>query len=230
MRKIAVYAAFLLLAALTLALAAGCAKTGTRAPLPSFPDESTSESVVPFQPDTPSEPTPVVTPDPTPVSTPSLPDPTPTPTTPLGSETPDIPSEQTPTPAPVFEPITGVFMSDTGTSLNLEAEYTVNRSDDGTYTVSVTVYLDCFSLFCSKRTNCNYLTIDGTEFVYSTDALAFDDGTGRHRTALYSNEVTYTEEQLPDGIYISASWYFHGRYSKVEIDRIVAEGRISLNG
>ena len=222
MKKIAAFTA-LLLAALTLILAAGCEKVATRAPLPSLPEESPSESVVPFQPDTPSTPTPVVTPTPdTPTPTPSLP----TPTTPSGDETPDVPSDPTtptPTPAPVFEPVTGVFMSDTGTSLNLEVEYTVSRGEDGVYTVSATVYLDCFSLFCSKRTNCNYLTIDGQEFVFSTDALAFDDGTGRHRTELFKKEVTYTGEQLPGEIYISASWYFHGSYSKIEIDRIAAE-------
>ncbi len=146
---------------------------------------------------------------------------------PAVSSTPAASSvSSSPTPsfgAPEIQ-LSGIFKSDTGTGLNLAIEWSVETVSEGNYRVSATVFLESYSLICSSRTNCNSITIGEEDFVYSTDALQYDDGTGRHRTKFASAEMFYTAETLPKQLNISATWLFRGVYSKVEIHTLTASG------
>ncbi len=150
----------------------------------------------------------------------SLDNPTP-PNPPTSPDPPDTPSDDPSPEDPVIE-LSGTCSSNTGTQLNLVVDWKIETVSPGNYKVTVTVYLDSYSLYCSARTNCNSITVGDYDFVYSTDAIAYDDGTGKHHTQLALKEVLYTAETLPEQLEIGADWYFNGTYSRTPIGMLSA--------
>ena len=153
----------------------------------------------------------------------------PTVSTSTNAETETPPSTE-PTPSVKEYNLTGSFSSDTGTTLNLEIVYAVTTVEAGLHKVTVTVYLDSYSLSCNSRTNCNTITIGDNDYVFSTGAIVYNSGTGRHRTELSTAEALYTDEELPEELQIGATWLFKGTYSQVEIDTLEVSGSVALYG
>ncbi len=119
-------------------------------------------------------------------------------------------------------------MSNTETSLNVYFDYVISETDEGKIKAEIAVYLDHYSLFCGSRTDCNSVIIGNDSFIYSTEALHFDAGTGRHHTELTKISAEYEREELQGDLKLSASWLFNGTYSKVPIGLITAETTVTI--
>lgn len=162
-------------------------------------------------------PTPAGTPEPTPT-----PEPTETPE-PTVSPTP----EDTQTPVPTAIPpatATGSIRSDTGTDLNLVADWEAYSAGDNSMTLAVTLYAESYSLTCRAIFDGAVVTIDGSDIVFDTAAVEYS-GDELHKSELGSVSVTMPLGE--DGtltVPISAVWNFGGSYSGTDFATLSAEG------
>lgn len=158
------------------------------------------------------------TPEPTPSPT-ATPEPTPSPT-----------EEPSPTPEPTEEPVVdaaGSFRSDTGTGLNLVAEWTLASAGEGNVLVTVTLYAESYSLQCSSIYNGGTVVLDGGSHSFNTEPVSYDGSAGLAKNALGSVSVTMPlGEDGAFSIPASASWSFGGTYSGTELGLISAGGMI----
>ena len=151
------------------------------------------------------------------------------------SETPGVsPDETTDKTSPGTDPssevrsVSGAFYSDTGTALEMELDWTVEKQEDGGCLVTAKVFLNCYSLYCAARTNCNTVTIGDTDYLYSTEKLALETKEEKNHVELCTVTHKIDAGEVPDELYIGASWLFLGKYSKVSIDTLEASGKVKL--
>ncbi|HBD86375.1 MAG TPA: hypothetical protein DC001_03000 [Clostridiales bacterium] len=156
------------------------------------------------------------------------PEPSPTPTEQPPSPTP---TEQPPTPTPTLTPIdlAGSFQSDTGTDLNLIAEWTAVSSDEEKVTLTVALYVESYSLQYSSLDNGATVVIDGVSHSFITDPIDYDGADGLAKNRLGSISVNLTpDENRTLTVPISVSWAFVGTYSGVDLESISAQDTIVL--
>lgn len=163
-------------------------------------------------------PTPAISaaPTPTPVPTPT---PTPAPT-------------PTPTPPPVQygESLgSGTFKSDTGTGLNLRADWSAKTVSDAKIEVTIKVSVDSYSLHLQAVPYAVKLSVNG-EYV-SMDAPAVDyDGTSATNTVFGSKTFTVSlSSGSAASIPVAIEWHFGGTYGGEELDVIECGGNISVS-
>ena len=197
------------------------------------------------------EPSPAPVPDATPdrgetvtTSTPG-PEPSPTPmATPAPMETfqpaPENTAQPTPepsaapTPAPTAEPAapapgtiaSGSFRSDTGTPLNLVADWRAVSIDAANVRITVTLSLESYSLDIGERRG-NLLTFNGQEYYFLTDPIEIT-GEGFVKTQIYvwSQEVPLSQLSFE----LSVRWNLLGSYSKQEMEAIELSGSYEYHG
>lgn len=240
-----VMAALMLFGILSLAACTHKKTEGEKTPsspeqqVSSLPDGSSKDESSPLPPtisteDPSAEPTPPPPSKPDVPTVPDLPTESVEPSEPTEPIEPSLPVEPS-LPSDPIEPsepenrvinASGHAASDTGTSLNLWLDWSIETLEDGSYKVSAVSYLDSYSLFCGKRTNSNRMVIGDTPFVYSTPAMNYSADSGRHHTKFAEFSVVYEAEELPDTLTISADWLFNGTYSGKSISTIVVEAVI----
>lgn len=169
--------------------------------------------------------TPAVTPAPAPAATPTpTPAPTPTPT-----------PAPTPASVPTGTPLgSGSFRSDTGTALNITAEWSARTAGSSTAEVEMTVKLNCYALNMIAVAKSLHLCV-GEEYV-SLDVPAVDYS-GREAMTAVIGTHTFTVP-LADGesktLPVAVEWQFGGSYGKDEdgnpkkLDVIECGGSITL--
>lgn len=191
-----------------LVLGSGCGKKESPEPTP-----TTEETAVPAP-----EPTPrgevVITA--APGSTPS-PVNTPMPT----AEIPENGSEF----APVD--ISGSFRSNTGTALNLVADWQCVSVSAKNVRLTITLSLESYSLSVGERA-ANQLVLNGIPITYRTAALEVPSG-GLSKTELYTWSETLPlmeDGSLQQDLY--AYWVFTGTYSGVQIEKLELSGHIAV--
>jgi cytoskeletal protein RodZ len=177
------------------------------------------------EPEPTSAPSPAESSEPTAAET-EAPSPSPT-AEPSPSPTPEEEPSPSPTPYPVIEE-SGSFKSDTGTALNIVADWTAVSSGDGNVTLTVTLSAESYSIECGAIRNGATIVIDGESHTFSTSALDYDGNTSA-KNVLGSVSTTL---QLGDGgtltVPISAVWAFGGTYSDKEMGSISAEGEAAI--
>ena len=167
------------------------------------------------------------------------PDPTPAPTagplaTPAPAETfqpaPSSEPVQTPEPLPqpTEEPVivnpnqlaSGSFRSDTGTALNLIAEWRAVSVTEDTARMTITLYLESYSLDIGERRG-NLLTFNGREYYFMTDPIELTGGDFM-KTQIYvwSQDISMSELSFD----LSVRWNLLGSYSKKEMEAIELSG------
>lgn len=145
------------------------------------------------------------------------------------------PSLITPSPSPSPTPTesyglidaSGSFRSDSGTALNLIADWSCVSVNAGNARLTVELSLESFSLYVGERPY-NTLIINGNTITFHTPAIETDGG-DTIVTPLYTWSETIPLN--PDGtldLEISAEWVFTGTYSGKEIDSLCLEGSIIL--
>jgi hypothetical protein len=121
----------------------------------------------------------------------------------------------------------GSFRSDTGTVLNLTADWTAVSSGDGNVTVTVTLSVESYSLQCSEIYQGATVTIGGESRSFDTPAVAYDGSAGLASTPLGSVSVTLPADGGTLSVPITAAWKFGGTYSGTDLPVITAEGTAS---
>ena len=157
-------------------------------------------------------------------TTPSpTPDPTPVPT-----------AEPTPVPQPKGMVISsGTISSNTGSLLNIHADWTAMVEDENNASVTVTVYADSYQLHYTAVTPVKIKVGDNTVSVNASD-IEYDLGTLKS-TLLGTATVTVPLSRGESNTFpISAQWYFGGEYgdgngNRVSLETITCEGAITLS-
>jgi hypothetical protein len=222
MKRIVCFALAMLLA-LTLW---GCGKKPEPAPTaaPSPDDSGRGETIVTAAPE---------------------PDPTPAPTagplaTPAPAETfqpaPSSEPVQTPEPLPqpTEEPVivnpnqlaSGSFRSDTGTALNLIAEWRAVSVTEDTARMTITLYLESYSLDIGERRG-NLLTFNGEEYYFLTDPIEISGGDFvKTQIYVWSQEIPLAQLSFE----LAVKWNLLGSYSKKEMEAIELSGSYTYTG
>ena len=166
--------------------------------------------------------TPAPTSTPEPMATPS---PTLTPTA-APTDTPAPPSPTaTPTPTPVIERTSsGSFRSDTGTWINVVVYYQIERKGD-TATLSLTAYVESYSLQTAQRVNDLEFSVNGRSLYESTGPIVVDEGSGKTETLLGSAETDVTPGSACT---VKVTWAFMGSYGNKDIEYITAEETLQI--
>ena len=193
------------------------------------------------------EPSPAPVPDNTPergetitTATPG-PEPSPTPmATPEPMETfqpaPENTAQPTPEPLPeeTTEPVivnpsvlaSGSFRSDTGTALNLVADWRAVAIDATTARITVTLSLESYSLDIGERRS-NVLTFNGEEYYFLTDPIELEGGDFcKTQIYVWSKEIGMSELSFD----LSVRWNLRGSYSKKEMEDIELSGSYTYDG
>ena len=193
------------------------------------------------------EPSPSPTPDPTAdrgetvtTATPG-PEPTVTPmATPAPMETfqpaPENTAQPTPEPLPTETPepagvdpsllASGSFRSDTGTPLNLVADWRAISLTESTARITVTLSLESYSLGVGERRS-NVLTFNGEDYYFMTDPIEIEGGDFvKTQIYVWSKEIPLSQLSFQ----LSARWNLKGSYSKKEMETIELSGSYEYDG
>ncbi len=123
----------------------------------------------------------------------------------------------------------GTFRSDTGTSLNIHADWTATVSGDRTVDIAVSVYVDSYSLYTGASPNALNIAVDGQYASLASPAIEYDGTDGPRSTLI--NSRTFTVNLLSGElktIPIEVAWLYRGTYSNVSLDTIECGGSIGL--
>ena len=172
---------------------------------------------------------PTVTPMPVSTIMPTPVPPTPAPTlppTPAPTPTP-VP---TPTPIPVGQVIgSGSFKSETGTPLNVRADWTAELLDANRVKVKVAVYLESYSLNIIASQNALHVSVGDDYVSANTPAVNLDDNTAIHPSLLNTTEHTLQLAGGEGGSFpVQVQYLFRGTYFNQPIDTIECGGMIQL--
>ncbi len=128
-----------------------------------------------------------------------------------------------------FDPvdISGSFRSDTGTALNLIADWECVSVSAKNVRLTIKLSLESYSLSVGERT-ANQLVLNGVPITYRTPALEVPSG-GLTKTELYTWSETLPlmeDGSLQQDLYVF--WVFTGSYSGVEMEKLELSGHISV--
>ena len=140
---------------------------------------------------------------------------------PTAEPTPSPTPSPTPTPAPASA--SGSFKSDTGTGLNIVADWTLTPNADGSYTLALTLSAESYSLYTVDSWHAAKLELGGSSWEFDTKALSYD-GPGIGTNELGSLTVTVSGSAVPATA--TLTWNFQGKYGGTELPKIVATGTI----
>lgn len=177
------------------------------------------------------------TPQPTPAIAPSTaPTATPVPATQVPTQAPTPTPIPTATPEPVQPVIpqgevigSGSFTSDTGTPLNLRADWTATVLDAERVEVTVNVYLVSYQIEVRELYNAVNVSVGDQYASANSPAIKWENNT-KLETLLASTVHTLS---LPSGssasFPLAAQYQFGGTYSKVDLPVIECGGTIELS-
>lgn len=177
------------------------------------------------------------TPQPTPAIAPSTaPTATPVPATQVPTQAPTPTPIPTATPEPVQPVIpqgevigSGSFTSDTGTPLNLRADWTATVLDAERVEVTVNVYLVSYQIEVRELYNAVNVSVGDQYASENSPAIKWENNT-KLETLLASTVHTLS---LPSGssasFPLAAQYQFGGTYSKVDLPVIECGGTIELS-
>ena len=149
---------------------------------------------------------------------------------------PENTAQPTPEPLPeaTEEPVivnpnqlaSGSFRSDTGTALNLVADWRAAAIDATTARITVTLSLESYSLDIGERRG-NILTFNGEDYYFVTDPIEIAGGDFvKTQIYVWSQEIPMSELSFD----LSVRWNLRGSYSKKEMEAIELSGSYEYTG
>ena len=124
----------------------------------------------------------------------------------------------------------GTFRSDSGTSINVHADWTALVSGTNTVDITVTAYVDSYSLYTTASPDVLNIAVDGQYFSLASPAIEIPTTTTPVSTKINSRTVTVT---LSGGetrnIPVEAIWQYRGTYGGTYLDAIECGGNITLS-
>ena len=124
----------------------------------------------------------------------------------------------------------GTFRSDSGTSINVHADWTALVSGPNTVDITVTAYVDSYSLYTTASPDVLNISVDGQYFSLASPAIGIPPTTQPVSTKINSRTVTVT---LSGGetrnIPVEVIWQYRGTYGGTYLDAIECGGNITLS-
>ena len=124
----------------------------------------------------------------------------------------------------------GTFRSDSGTSINIHADWSAVVSGANTVDVTVTAYVDSYSLYTTASPDVLNIAVDGQYFSLASPAIEIPTTTQPVSTQINSRTVTVT---LSGGetrnIPVEVIWHYRGTYGGTYLDSIECGGTITLS-
>ena len=124
----------------------------------------------------------------------------------------------------------GTFRSDSGTSINIHADWTALVSGPSTVDITVTAYVDSYSLYTTASPDVLNIAVDGQYFSLASPAIEIPTTTQPVSTKINSRTVTVT---LSGGetrnIPVEVIWQYRGTYGGTYLDSIECGGNITLS-
>ena len=124
----------------------------------------------------------------------------------------------------------GTFRSDSGTSINIHADWTALVSGPSTVDITVTAYVDSYSLYTTASPDVLNIAVDGQYFSLASPAIEIPTTTQPVSTKINSRTVTIT---LSGGdtraIPVEVIWHYRGTYGGTYLDSIECGGNITLS-
>ena len=219
MKKLSLILAFLLLLGL-------CACGAKETPLnrPSSSPEQTprgGETVTTAAPDGGTAAIPEETPMRTPEPAEPIPS-APTGDTEGATEVEPLPTPE-PTPSVTAMPggidRSGSFRSDTGTALNLIADWRCVSVSDDACQLTITLSLESYSLDVGERRN-NTLTVNGVNYSFLTDPIEISGGFRKTQIYVWTGQLSDYDPSFT----FSATWNLQGSYSGVPMETVEVSG------
>lgn len=156
----------------------------------------------------------------------------PTPTlTPTAEPTPTPAPTPTPTPAPTGTRVineSGVFTSDTGTTLNMSVKWNIVSANDSELTLSLDVVLTSYAL--NVRSHTGNIRVCGENHPFTSAPVNITENNRLVDTVIYSTKITVPAERGETvAIPISVSWDFGGVYHNTQIAAITADSTLTVH-
>ena len=129
----------------------------------------------------------------------------------------------TPTPTPAPAAASGSFKSDTGTGLNIVADWTLTTNGDGTSTLALKLSAESYSLYTVDSWHAAKLELGGSSWEFDTKAIEYE-GPGLGTNELGTLTATISSSAVPATA--TLTWNFQGSYGGTELPKIVATGTI----
>ena len=124
----------------------------------------------------------------------------------------------------------GSFRSDSGTSINVHADWNAVVSGTNTVDITVTAYVDSYSLYTTASPDVLNIAVDGQYFSLASPAIEIPTTTTPVSTKINSRTVTVT---LSGGetrnIPVEVLWHYRGTYGGTYLDSIECGGNITLS-
>ena len=124
----------------------------------------------------------------------------------------------------------GSFRSDSGTSINVHADWNAVVSGTNTVDITVTAYVDSYSLYTTASPDVLNIAVDGQYFSLASPAIEIPTTTTPVSTKINSRTVTVT---LSGGetrnIPVEVIWQYRGTYGGTYLDAIECGGNITLS-
>ena len=124
----------------------------------------------------------------------------------------------------------GTFRSDSGTSINIHADWSALVSGPNTVDITVTAYVDSYSLYTTASPDVLNIAVDGQYFSLASPAIEIPTTTQPVSTKINSRTVTVT---LSGGetrnIPVEVIWQYRGTYGGTYLDAIECGGNITLS-
>ena len=124
----------------------------------------------------------------------------------------------------------GTFRSDSGTSINIHADWAALVSGPSTVDITVTAYVDSYSLYTTASPDVLNIAVDGQYFSLASPAIEIPTTTQPVSTKINSRTVTVT---LSGGetrnIPVEVIWQYRGTYGGTYLDAIECGGNITLS-
>ena len=124
----------------------------------------------------------------------------------------------------------GSFRSDSGTSINVHADWNAVVSGTNTVDITVTAYVDSYSLYTTASPDVLNIAVDGQYFSLASPAIEIPTTTQPLSTQINSRTVTVT---LSGGetrnIPVEVIWHYRGTYGGTYLDSIECGGNITLS-
>ena len=124
----------------------------------------------------------------------------------------------------------GTFRSDTGTGLNIHADWSAVISGPNSVDVTVKVYADCYSLYTTATPEALSIALDGQYVSLASPAIERDGTAGAASVEINSRTfpVTLVSGEFRE-IPLDVVWLYRGTYSGVDLDTIECGGNLILN-
>ena len=124
----------------------------------------------------------------------------------------------------------GTFRSDSGASINIHADWTALVRNPNTVEITITAYVDSYSLFTTATPEALNISVDGQYISLASPAIEIPTTTTPVATLI--NDHTFTVS-LTGGetrsIPVEVVWNYRGTYGSVYLDTIECGGNITLS-